>query len=767
MRLCALRAIKELLSHHFINEFDFLFPVITRFLPEDPEAILGFQDLLGVFLTQLESMPERSVKYLNFLMDFAKLFGRGLETGVVSSILNTLTDQLLKFDRNALILFGLLGPHADSCVVAKLISLVPSSLAVFIEQYPSHRELVSMEKLAITPPFQAFPITKPVAFNIVSNPTFKNGIGIPTSSSMADLVSAGCLVSPELNEVLELLIVALRPHGTAAMTFWEWIICQIENNSRHLCDFVVVFIVTFKELISPSQIVRFWEVILNSPVFDERLNFLDDQPQYAVVDQLRAFAFQAALEKGSLQLDQVISLFCKKPKLVVDLFDRLLIGFEQISVQERMEKSLIRIMSAVTLYFQTIHINCDDSNRRLINGTRSNIFLFLHRILEDQEIASVWMNDPVFRPSFFSLVFEPAVRSLVLIELKLFLVSGKSTEKAIIAVGNTITAIFDVAFSRIGDAGYLELLADLLGSLNEVLAQKSDLPAVFAPILTMIVDRLPQLPANTDGDRFLVEAIHFFVAICGRDQIPLSQLEALATAVQCVSCNKPSMAVLQKFIQLLAGIQLSSISSTFIITQPLALSPLVRLVLPSSHLVFVLDFLRRLFEFSQQNCITAAHVAFDSFLLDLMNTHKYDDQFPEAVFGIILDIVSQIGAIASSARVVQQFISLLCPIENKSVSPHEVLFLQRLNQIIKQAATAPPIWIPLSPSLQSPSIIIRDFDGQKLGSSFSLVLWIYLDHGTTSGNIPILEISDGKWRAFHIFINAEFVVVMCEDEANE
>jgi hypothetical protein len=248
-------------------------------------------------------------------------------------------------------------------------------------------------------------------FAPINEPTFLNGLNLQALTSITDKTSMSLLMSSELDDVLQLLVHALRPHTAAVETVWNWLTDEIKSGSSpFLCDYITMFIVLFREMGSRCLVSEYWSTLLVSPVFDDRLNVLDDQPDDVLVDQLRALAIHASLQNEYCSVDQIIMLFASKRKLLVALFDRFLVFYHQIPTNELQQKLLMRAVSTMILYCQRAHINCGTANRKLIEAMRANVFLFVHKILEDITLAAAWFTNPVFMSTFTSLVFEPAVR---------------------------------------------------------------------------------------------------------------------------------------------------------------------------------------------------------------------------------------------------------------------------------------------------------------------------------------------------------------------
>jgi hypothetical protein len=449
----------------------------------------------------------------------------------------------------------------------------------------------------------------------------------------------------------------------------------------------------------------------------------------------------------------VITLFAGKPKLIVDLFERLPVFYDMVSGSELREMAVMRVVSALILYFQQAHLHCP-ANRALIEAIRANIFLFVRKILGDQAPATAWFSRPVFASTFTSLVFEPPVRAMVLSELRRILI-----DNAVVAIAPELSAICTLSFSRLPDERYIPLLCDILANLNEFLTVESASVNLFAEVPRGVIRSLPVLERTAGCEQYLVASVQFFAVVSQTNPLDRSDFEVLEAAICRVSGSQPSLVLTHKFVQLLAGTPLSSMASDFVIVEPLALAPLVRIVLNSPQLPEILAFLRGLIDFTIQNCLIATHAGFDAVLVDLVNEHKGDDFFSEAVLEQIFEIVRRIGFVASSTVVVQKFIALLCPIEGQRVSPFELFFMKQMTKMLHSALIVPEAWLALPVRGQRPAVTVDDFDTQKLGKTFSVAFWVSVDQPQSRVQSVIFDIQDRATIGLRVVIAAGCVLV--------
>ena len=102
-----------------------------------------------------------------------------------------------------------------------------------------------------------------------------------------------------------------------------------------------------------------------------------------------------------------------------------------------------------------------------------------------------------------------------------------------------------------------------------------------------------------------------------------------------------------------------------------------------THILDILQFIYNLIGYSYYNSIIANEYNFDSFLLNIIQSHKCDIKIDQKIIQSLFQIVSLICNTTSSSPVIQKFIDLMCPINGKYLSIYQPLYIQKMQEIIK------------------------------------------------------------------------------------
>jgi hypothetical protein len=743
-----------------IADFGAIFPLFARFFGRDPRA-LAVQSLLPAYLKGLQHNAKKrdgtaAIRtYLGFLADFSRAHPADLSIGTIADIIYALTGPIATLDANALEVLCVVAPLASSDLVISMAMAMPMAIRKFIADHPSG---VSLPSPATEPiPFPSFSPDVRGQFNLIDDSPFE--IDFETSFGFNDKPSLKSIIPEDVRRTFTLVAQALRSHPESLKVLFALLVH--ERDSHLSCDFLLALITLFRKAKTSVVADLFWEGVLNSPLFDERIVCLSANPMFLMVDRLRALVFDISMVDGFPSLAAVLKSFTKKkPQLLGEVFHRLIWLCPKLSSATLESGSLIRIVSLIGIYLQMVHLGCRSDLQKFVGIARSSVFLFIDKVFNDRVMRRIWLEYPLFHSSFLSFLFEVSVRKFVLSVVKFYLVE---CEKANAGVVNGLRSICDLGFSRISDPKYTTLLCDIMETLNDYLALNTSNTDQFSEMSGHFCDCFSMVSTES-GEQFLVHAMDFFAITSHKYPLTSIQFDGLAAAVERVCGDNPSASIVSHFMFLLAGTRLSTIAPAFIVRQPTALKSLVKIHLRSANMLENLDFIIQLLDYSFQNSVILNRAAFDVYLLDLVNSHKNDNFFNEEVLRKIFDIVSHIARISCSPNLFLKFVSLLCQSEDQIISKYEKLFLNSIMRIIHLTNEAPEAWLSLIGSRRWLSV--TGITNRELGDTFSILLWIFLDAPTCQAQTPVFEMLDQNLHGMIGFINGSYFMLTVLGDGN-
>lgn len=802
----ALRAVEHCFCVYFskdpLGDFEVAFPIFVKFFRVHKEYAMKdqFQGILPRYLRVLQAGSQETIssgcepmrKYLVFLRDFAQENASLFKKEVASEIMYALTSEITRLDDVALQLFGELSDIADEVTVTSLAMLLPMPLRQAVEgalpcvgvkdetgQFCCLRS--SIEGRQPIASFPEFSMNIQAQFMFVSVDTFENGLDVRTGLKCGDKPSLSSLLPVNLLRKVKLIAQALRNNRLAQETIFKWAIGTLaemqKNDSVYYLEMMVVmtlFYRRWRKSIQSSQgqnadqgvkmAREFWATFQNSLIFDERLNFVACNSRFKIVDQLRSLIFDSLAIDGFSQLLCVLKFFVTKISLMAEVFHRIMSVFDRISKDILLKNGVLKVVSAVAVYFQSVHFHCnpeDHTVRDLIELTRSSIFLFVNHIVQDDVLVMKWFSDQVFVTSLFGFLFEKSIRPFILQMIKSYMVNATTMSLVIVSELNNLT---NIAFSRMPDLAYTDLLCDVLQTLNECFAHgKPDHVALFQDLPRAVCTSLKRLARDEQGiaERYLVEAVQFFAVTHSCSPLGLLEMDVIKHAVNLVEQDEPVPALFSKFIQLIAGSLLSSISPVFVIANPKALCTLVRIYLRSTKLCDVLNFVKQLVNYSFTNSIKVSNAGFDVDLLDIVREHRFDDFLSERAVQMIFEIIGHVSCVVGSAQVVQRFITLFAP-ENGRLSKYHNFFIKNLTDIISDTINAPEAWLPLE--APRTHVKVNGITTKDLTNEFTIVFWVFVDNPCSQERVEVFALLDTEQIGLRAVISSGNMLMIVSHE---
>ncbi|OHS93239.1 hypothetical protein TRFO_40465 [Tritrichomonas foetus] len=773
----SLRAIERCFQISFIrsrlDDFEIVFPLFKRFFNKSTEYALKIQKLITQYLKALQISSQNQgqkytneiAQYLSFLLSFVKKYPAGLEPQTINDILLLSTDRFAQLDQTALEIFVELSENASKDVVVSLAMLFPTPLKNMMEQEPPFLVLTDEN----SNPVNIFDILKdrktidipPFSQNIKSQfqyvpvETFKNGLDIQTALNLSEKPSFKSLYRLDLLKRVHLIAKAMRPHEAADSLLFDWVASTFKDmqpDSPYYYDFVMMFIAFYRYWRFQSQSNIFWDTIFNSILFDDRFNAVIDGSVPQLIDQIRSIIIATLVkDHGFALLSYAFETCSTKPALVAEMLHRILVFFDKIDLSNLKKIGLIRTIAALALYFQDINFNHDFKNiLPFIETSRTSLFLFISRVLQNKELCVCWMEYPIFCSSFLKFVYEPPIRQFVLLHVKYYLLDEDSSISTMVI--DSIRDICSFVFDRIPQEQYVMISCEMLQAINEFLTHRSEHVGLFVDMTESICSAVNSLDfSNVCGD-FLVQAIHFFAVSSSIEKLDDDLITSITESTKKIYGNEPTNAIFSKFVQLIAGTQLSSVSPSFIIKQPIALLPLVEIYRNSSQLKEILTFIHSLLSYSYSNAIAANESNFDANLLEFINSHKYDNDYDPEVIELLFSIISLICCAVGSAPVIQKFIDLMSPIKGKFLSKYEPLYIQKMTEIISATMNAPMAFLPLNG--KSTHIKLKNMMASNIEKYFTIVFWVFVDQPSSQSRMSIFKINDIKYQGISAFVSA-------------
>ena len=388
-------------------------------------------------------------------------------------------------------------------------------------------------------------------------------------------------------------------------------------------------------------------------------------------------------------------------------------------------------------------------------------------IKDDKKLASHWNWTTGFIPALFSLIFDEYLRPAILSILKMEW-EADSTSTTEISQGCLVT-IFQQTYDEDFELLDLQLLTMINEYLRDIVSSnkkvsKANKKINYREFLNPLCHIITNILANFDiSSEFLHQSMIFFGYF--QPEIKHATRTAILAAIKRTQGNNPDSQFYHDLILLITSIENKKFSANYLISHPKMASVFIKAFIESSLFYESISFIDSLCQASYANARACHKGKVDIVLLNLLGnigSPKFHSNQKEdnKNFDIlpVLSLLSKITLAASSMPVVNMFIGLFNPIDNKYLPPYIQELVQTLTNIIQARKNQPIATFPLFRN--SPIIKILKFSGSIINQGITCIFYLYIDQFSQRFSPTILKISDKKQtlsiqiQDLHISINS-------------
>ena len=493
--------------------------------------------------------------------------------------------------------------------------------------------------------------------------------------------------------------------------------------------------------------------------------FLNDEHNFEIVLKT-CVKYPCILKKicnlcRKFHVDKILSFLNRQPNLVRT--------FQLISIQ---------LQSAEFSLYQNKQ---EDSQFKIhyIEDARFSVLMLLFRIFDQKSYLALFFAENLFLSFFLTLLFEPNLRHLIIAQIKNYLtIDNLSNDQLIIFLIQLTQVIEQIILILPSNDGFL-LINDILSIIDSTsLLKCSEVFVDFANSVKKVTDFLDDSELSRN---IFYQLIKIFIPLKSNSPHIPNKLSPRETSE--VSSSNSSILISQNssysntdFIEeplkfysnsittkeyyllicLLAGEFLNEEDflkdhfSKFEIKNGSVMKILFHVFIDNTN-IKVIDLSTRLCLHSKNNCIALHKCGFDIVLLDYLLEHRNDEH--NAYIPDILTNITCIASVISSPMVVQKFISLFIPIDNRYTTRIHHMLLQPLQMILTTALECPANTLQLN---QAKSISISLAKQQIEKNGFTFTCWILYKNGSETN---IFSLSNGDNTFFSIKLNQNLIVI--------
>lgn len=713
--------------------------------------------LVGIYLDTPEhasSLDGKRVLVMltNIISRLSKGFPEEMVVSILpsaSSALNELHEQVLNFVVAVVDVYGV-------DVIRPYLTMVPLAVIRMIESgEPKNPIPVSSVNSCLE--LEQRPDAK-LSHAIIRYPTLQPGFEIkrtllfPMRLPLEQMIREDMLANAKrlvkvFSKNVELLKALIM---TCAMYFQEEL-----STKEYLLDTFAVFLLLLRLMRKKLRFAAPTEIVLHNQLFDRTATLFTQPSHWNLVSSLRSYAMELIVGSGTKYMVNSVVQFMPYPYLFAEIVYRVLPKTSDFKIAASDNSSTGQFVFVPMGYYQSFS-EVDEVLREGITAVRIALFVFIEAMLKRDDNFLVLMDDSAFVEPYFLLIFEPPVKPLILDGLVRYLKLGNCSSSAG-GCQALVKLILELA-KRFEDDEYVLLAKEIVGILDREIQLRPDIGLAFVPIIPIITRNLFHIKESPTAFEFMTVFMSFLVSTAEYYKVDPDTISAITTMAQRLWSDDPPQSFYLEIVQWAAGSHSADPNEPFGLCQARPLSILFNVFNNSYLLDDIFQFVQSLCDYSDVNCKLIHDNEIDIALLGIVakcRTLEFVDiEVIEKAFQLFVFISSSTSSVSS----VQQFISLLCPIEGKYLPTFHLYTLDTLYQLLQNRENQTPT-IPFE---ETSLFGIRGLLGSHFMNGFTVFMSLVKSNTTAEKYvIPFAVQEQGKHR-LSIFITADelFVEVM-------
>ena len=464
------------------------------------------------------------------------------------------------------------------------------------------------------------------------------------------------------------------------------------------------------------------ELFMHPVVFDPRVSLWSDGPAFKFVNTFRMVCLDCIMCGSADIVNKFLGNFlAPMPLVLAETLFRMSNMSSLLASKIESDTRVIKTLITLAMFYQQLEINLKEDQKD-IRTARVSMFVLLAHLFSDPKTLRLFFDDILFANSFLSFVFEASLRPFVLQSLSTY-ISLVELKKATF-LPPILLGIINIVDLHLPGQKQLMLLYDLVACLNESFAYHQSGVDQFGDFCSMLCQCMAKLSSDSLSRRVFDVSVSFFALMS--PYFTITPLEINALIFGLTSFNDPEFltSLYSKFISLLAGQPVTSLTPTFIVRQPQVLKLFIQALFDTPMLKDMLKFISDLCKYSPRNLLACAKSDLELFVIRYLEKAKQTETLSNDVMQMLLEIYCLLSLPYSSLQSVLRYVSLMAPRDDGYISKYQNLFISNMNQIAVNSSNEP---------LNSMALTGCDIDFvanpkfQQINEWFVFTFWLYLE----------------------------------------
>ncbi|OHT04387.1 hypothetical protein TRFO_28088 [Tritrichomonas foetus] len=708
------------------------------------------------------NFSKETSQFVNFVVMIIRTCGKRCPQYITTAIVFLMRNSLIGLDEDALSFLGRSLQTLGVDVAFDIVSEFPNSIVNFIQNHPPifPCDVLSCDSGITFPPGDSIIENKLITFHtldsenlIFSKPPYFPELLPPTDFIHPGLLKKFELISKIIENEKSLLDIILKKISE---------LISVNKLSPHFYDICASLLYLMYILAHGSPSPKFPIELFLSPLFDQSLTVFSStiiydakqNENFQKINTIRHLAFINLLYQQPSVIENVFNQIRMRPFAFSELIYRFLPDILNLQQILNASSSIIHgITSAIVFYLQ--FQNFSDDLREAANEARLAAFTYIDIVLKIPDLRKSFFETSFFIDAIISFIFESPVRKWALsCIVEAFKINLNSMEYLISKCNELYRITFNFSYSECE----VHQAETLILFLNNEIFEDAKLAKGFEPVISFIIKWIAGLSQENRSFDILLETLDIFVRFSHVHTLSQSDISAIEKTVNNLYGVNPNNDIFHKIINIISGDFLEYQEPAFSIKQPKGMKLIVSLYENSEFFLEKLKYAVNLCQFKSKNCEQCQKGEFDLFLVGRLSIWRNDTLIKKEVFETALLILRLISSHSSSVLLVQQYISLFCPINSKTLPRFYPEIFDSLQKTILDAKKVPATPLPI---LSSTRIKVSSI---YIPKTFTISFWYFMH--ANDEQITLIHILNES-NKFIVVMNNQKLSVFLQENSNQ
>lgn len=687
-------------------------------------------------------------RFIKLVIKQLRSLGNSFPVDVINTVVQVSCSELSSWDYTAITLFSRVAAIIGFDTIKPYIALLPMGLIKIIEESDVFLNRGSFTDENLTSLNDDGQVQ--YSFKIMKQSIFDQGIPELEEVVFPEILELTKLIPLPLLEKLRTFVDAFSNNTEFIQDLYEVINQLIEANpGERSYDKVAALLYIFDVFHKRTNLLPKYAFFGTKLLFDPHVTVYTQSENWEQVSSLRSMAVDLSIQIGLEQFLILLQEMKSFPLVFAECIYRFLPYLDNFKNEEL---SLITKHLMIPLIYYQIQSDLSEKDKESVKIARLSIIKFIEKIMISEDRMSHFFESNECIDMLFTLIFEAPFRPFVISLIYRYIIGEPNalTNEELI---NKIAAIITYLCESLNDNYVVIMCIDLLEMLNTILEKSFIFATRFHSMVKSFCKGTVKLVESEESKQLLLQVTRFIHNCLIVYIASWTELSALEKSITTVFGENPPAIIYERMMQLSA--RKDEIEDPFEIVQEKPLQLIFKKFIDSEIASTMLNKIEELCKFSEANSIKMHEISFDSLLLDYINKCRTNKDSDVDKIRQVLSIFQTITSNISTFSIVQQFVSIFSPIDNKHLPAYQIEALNTLSSLIPKEIKNTLVTVELRPES---TYSVRNVTTDLIENGFTVYFWIYPHYSWPDYKIRIITLRDTK-QEISVYITWDSLII--------